>query len=113
MGTLVAVTDLEYHGQIATSICVPILFVFLYLYSCLYVYLYLHFICTEDDVDGDLGGCDRSGVSRSDTGQRYHAYHRLTHSGARGIRQNQDVSWYTRYRYSTVSWYQTKSGDIL
>ena len=104
MGTLVAVTDLEYHGQIATSICVPILFVFLYLYSCLYLYLYL--VCTEDDVDGDLGGCDRSGVSRSDTGQRYHAYHRLTHSGARGIRQNQDVSWYTRYRYSTVSGYQ-------
>ena len=57
MGTLVAVTDLEYHGQIATSICVPILFVFLYLYSCLYLYLYLNLVCTEDDVDGDLGGC--------------------------------------------------------
>ena len=103
MGTLVAVTDLEYHGQIATSICVPILFVFLYLYSCLYLYLYLYLICTEDDVDGDLGGCDRSGVSRSDTGQRYHAYHRLTHSGARGIRLSGCILVYqVQVQYSIV-----------
>ena len=35
------------------------------------------------------------------------------HTQAPGVSDYQDVSWYTRYRYSTVSWYQTKSGDIL
>ena len=41
MGTLVAVTDLEYHGQIATSICVPILFVFLSVFVFVFVCVFV------------------------------------------------------------------------
>ena len=103
MGTLVAVTDLEYHGQIATSICVPILFVFLSVFVFVCVFVFVLGLHREDDVDGDLGGCDRSGVSRSDTGQRYHAYHRLTHSGARGIRLSGCILVYqVQVQYSIV-----------
>ena len=44
IGTLVAVTHLEYHGQIATSICIPISLVFVFLYSRLYLCLDLYSI---------------------------------------------------------------------
>ena len=52
IGTLAAVTDLELHGQIDTSMCISILLI---LYFDLYFSLYFHlyFILT----DADLGGC--------------------------------------------------------